>query len=82
MKMKPNPALNTYILSVRGKWGRVTPYRLGFAVGYAGEVIPSPYDAWGKGTRLYMDGVQAGREHRDEQQRANAAKEANDGRAT
>lgn len=58
------PEFNRHVLTIRSKWGRVTPFRLGMEVGRSGEFLPSPYEPWAKGTTLYMQGIEAGNQLR------------------
>ena len=50
-----------YIAEARRRHGRVTPFRLGFLIGLAGDNLPSPYFPSSSGDALYRQGVRIGR---------------------
>ena len=50
--------------AVRAKFGRLTPFRLGFSAGLNGEKhLPSPYSSE-QASRNYTDGVECGTRER------------------
>lgn len=53
-----------YAAQVRAEGRTATPYRIGIAVGAAGENLPSPYPAGSRGDHSYLDGVEFGRTER------------------
>jgi hypothetical protein len=50
-----------YVLQVRAEGRTATPYRLGVAVGAAGDNLPSPYKPGSRGEYSYLDGLEYGR---------------------
>lgn len=46
---------------IRAKGLTATPFRLGTAVGHAGDDLPSPYPKGGRGDQLYREGLEFGR---------------------
>lgn len=55
MPRQPDPFIEIRA-EVRRLWGRVTPYRLGVAVGRAGLDLKSPYPYGSRGSDLYLEG--------------------------
>ena len=47
----------------RRRWGRTTPYRLGIAVGSAGENLETPSGYGVRAARSYRDGLARGLEN-------------------
>lgn len=62
------PAHEKYAAQARDRFQRTTPFRLGMMVGEAGDSLPSPYPSGSHGTRLYEDGLEAGKRHRQRRQ--------------
>jgi hypothetical protein len=50
-----------YVAQVRSGGRTCTPYRLGLAVGAAGDNLPSPYAPGSRGDHNYLDGLEYGR---------------------
>lgn len=77
----PKTAHEKYAAIARSKGQTCTPYRLGIAVGEAGDDLPSPYRAGSRGESCYHAGINEGRRRRKIEQRAKAlysASTAND----
>lgn len=53
-----------YVTQVRAEWRYCSPYRLGLAVGAAGDNLPSPYAPGSRGDSNYLNGVKYGRAER------------------
>jgi hypothetical protein len=51
--------------TMRARHGYVSPFRLGIAVGEAGENLPPPYARGSRGFKNFQDGVVAGRQNRE-----------------
>lgn len=63
-KVNKPTAHEKYAAQVRAEHRTYTPYRLGLAVGRAGDNLPSPYPPGSKGDHCYLDGVEYGRTER------------------
>lgn len=57
----PDDSYERFREASRGKWGRSTPYRLGFAIGEAGSVLPSPYKPGSPAHHQFNSGLIRGR---------------------
>ena len=62
--MKTPTAHEKYVIQVREQFRHCSPYRLGRAVGLAGDDLPSPYTPGSRGDHSYLDGVEYGRTER------------------
>lgn len=58
--MKTSTAHKKYATQVRSGGRAVTPYRIGFAVGAAGDSLPSPYPPGTPGDLCYLGGMERG----------------------
>jgi len=61
--MAPNDTIQAYIDQARREWGRMTPFRLGMAVGMDGADVPCPYKEGSRGAKGYASGLEVGQSH-------------------
>lgn len=60
------PTLEDARKSARERWGRLTPYRIGYCVGLLGVQCENPYSKTGRGFFSYREGLWYGVERRRE----------------
>lgn len=67
----PGPEFDLHRVAIRARGHRVTPYRIGYMVGFNGQDLPNPYRPGSVGASNYREGIKYGRMQRQQERIAN-----------